>query len=239
MTQEKRWVVTAIAVVGALLAWRWISRAPTNADDRERAASSADPPAAVTRVERRTIANTLKISGEFKPFQDVDVHAKVAGYIKTIYVDVGSHVKQGQALIHIDPRQYKNSWDQAEGALATAKAQYAGQRLAAEIAKKNFPALLEQAKAQLESAKANLAKTQADYDRQISLRKPATTQQDVDQATTALWQAEAQVKLAEADAIDERIMQQPRRKELNSFIHVREMASSWVKKNKQFIGSNE
>jgi hypothetical protein len=104
----------------------------------------------------------------------------------------------GVNLIHIDPRQYKYSRDQAEGALATAKAQYAGQQLAAEIAKKNFPALLEQAKAQLESAKANLAKTQADYDRQISLRKPATTQQDVDQAATALWQAEAQVKLAEA-----------------------------------------
>ena len=82
----------------------------------------------------------------------------------------------GVNLIHIDPRQYKYSRDQAEGALATAKAQYAGQRLAAEIAKKNFPALLEQAKAQLERAKANLAKTQADYDRQISLRKPATTQ---------------------------------------------------------------
>src|SRR5438270_6027743 len=98
MTQEKRWVVTAIAVVGALLAWRWISRAPTNADNRERAASSADPPAAVTRVERRTIANTLKIAGEFKPFQDVDVHAKVAGYIKVIYVDVGDHVKQGQTI---------------------------------------------------------------------------------------------------------------------------------------------
>ena len=107
-------------------------------------------------------------------------------------------MKQGQALIHIDPRQYKNSRDQAEGALATAKAQHAGQQLAAEIAKKNFPALLEQAKAQFESAKASLAKTQADYDRQISLRLPATTQQEVDQAATALWQAEAHVNLAEA-----------------------------------------
>jgi RND family efflux transporter MFP subunit len=49
-------------------------------------------------VERRTIANTLTISGEFKPFQDVDVHAKVAGYIKKIYVDVGDHVQDGQTL---------------------------------------------------------------------------------------------------------------------------------------------
>jgi membrane fusion protein, multidrug efflux system len=128
----------------------------------------------------------------------ITIAPQVAGEVVSLDVNDNQFVKQGQALIHIDPRQYKNSRDQAEGALATAKAQYAGQQLTAEVAKKNFPALLEQAKAQLESAKANLAKTQADYDRQISLRKPATTQQEVDQAATALWQAEAQVKLAEA-----------------------------------------
>jgi RND family efflux transporter MFP subunit len=59
---------------------------------------SSAVPAAVARVERRTIANTLTISGEFKPFQDVDVHAKVAGYIRVINVDVGDHVKYGQTL---------------------------------------------------------------------------------------------------------------------------------------------
>src|SRR5579859_854251 len=98
MTEKKPWILFIILLLGALLAWRWISRAPTKADDQDPAAASGDAPAAVTRVERRTIANTLKISGEFKPFQDVDVHAKVAGYIKAIYVDVGTHVKQGQTL---------------------------------------------------------------------------------------------------------------------------------------------
>lgn len=98
MTEKKNWLFIAILVAAVLLAWRWYGRAPTKADDHDPAASSADPPAAVARVERRTIADTLKISGEFKPFQDVDVHAKVAGYIKTIFVDVGTHVKQGQPL---------------------------------------------------------------------------------------------------------------------------------------------
>src|SRR6202047_3990549 len=40
----------------------------------------------------------LTIAGEFKPFQDVDVHAKVAGYIRSINVDVGDHVKAGQTI---------------------------------------------------------------------------------------------------------------------------------------------
>lgn len=98
MTEKKHWFLVVVVIAGVLLAWRWYGRTPTKADDHDPAASSGDPRAAVARVERRTISNTLKISGEFKPFQDVDVHAKVAGYIKTIYVDVGTHVKQGQTL---------------------------------------------------------------------------------------------------------------------------------------------
>jgi membrane fusion protein, multidrug efflux system len=128
----------------------------------------------------------------------VTIAPQVAGEVVSLDVTDNQFVKQGQALIHIDPRQYNNSRDEAKGALATAEGQFAAQQYAAEVARKNFPAQLDQAKAQLENNKANLAKTQADYDRQISLRRPATTQQDVDQAATALWQAEAQVKLAEA-----------------------------------------
>jgi RND family efflux transporter MFP subunit len=55
-------------------------------------------PAAVVLVERRPISSSVTLSGEFRPFQEVDVHAKVAGYIRKIYVDVGDHVKTGQTL---------------------------------------------------------------------------------------------------------------------------------------------
>ena len=70
------------------------------------------------------------------------------------------------------------------------------------MARKNFPAQLEAAQAQLATAKANLAKAQADYDRQKSLPKPATSQQDVDAATAALKQAQAQVMLADAQVTE-------------------------------------
>jgi membrane fusion protein (multidrug efflux system) len=121
-------------------------------------------------------------------------------------------VHKGDPLIHIDPRQYIYDRTQAEGTLATAKAQYEGTKLGVTIAKKNFPAALEQAQAQLATAKANLVKAQADYDRQKSLPKLATSQQEVDQATSALHQAQAQVMLAdaqvtEAEPVQERIDQ--------------------------------
>jgi membrane fusion protein, multidrug efflux system len=128
----------------------------------------------------------------------INIAAQISGTVLSLDVNDNQFVKKDQLLIHIDPRQYVNDRDQADGALATAKAQYAGQQFGAEVARKNFPAQLEQAQAQLANAQANLAKAQADFDRQKSLPKLATTQQDVDAATAALKQAQAQVMLADA-----------------------------------------
>jgi len=128
----------------------------------------------------------------------ITIAPQVSGMVVSLDVTDNQFVKQGQSLVHIDRRQYETDRVQAEGALATAKSQYVGLQFGAEIARKNFPAQLAQAQAQLASAKANLAKAQADYDRQRSLSKPATSQQEVDAATAALKQAQAQVMLAEA-----------------------------------------
>src|SRR6201996_1386239 len=128
----------------------------------------------------------------------INIAAQVSGTVLSLDVNDNQFVKKDQLLIHVDPRQYVSDRDQAEGALATAKAQYEGQQFGAEIARKNFPAQLAQAQAQLANAQANLAKAQADFDRQKSLPKLATTQQDVDAATAALKQAQAQVMLADA-----------------------------------------
>ena len=64
-------------------------------------ATQEDPPArvaAVALVQKRALSNGVTLSGEFRPFQEVDVHAKVAGYIKVIHVDVGDHVRGGQVM---------------------------------------------------------------------------------------------------------------------------------------------
>jgi len=56
------------------------------------------PPAPVVKVARRNISSNLEIASEFLPFQEIDVYAKVSGYIEKLYVDWGSHVQQGQLL---------------------------------------------------------------------------------------------------------------------------------------------
>src|ERR1700694_5640962 len=61
---------------------------------------SADTPlsAAVVQVRRAPVSNTLSIAGEFLPYQEVELHAKVTGYIRHINVDIGDHVRKGKVL---------------------------------------------------------------------------------------------------------------------------------------------
>jgi membrane fusion protein (multidrug efflux system) len=128
----------------------------------------------------------------------VTISPQVAGTVVSLDVADNQFVRKGDPLIHIDPRQYQIDRDNAEGALNAVKAQMSGQRFGFEVAKRNFPALLAQSQAQLDVAKATLTKTQADFDRQKSLSRQATSQQEVDAAKAALLQAHAQVALAEA-----------------------------------------
>ena len=61
-----------------------------NADD------AADAPsAAVIKVTRGDLADNLEIASEFQPFQEIDVYAKVSGYIQKLNVDLGTHVQAG------------------------------------------------------------------------------------------------------------------------------------------------
>jgi RND family efflux transporter MFP subunit len=81
---------------------------------------SRDPskgiPVAVARAKRATLSRDLELAAEFRPFQDIDVHAKVAGYVKKIYVDVGDHVRAGQLLAVLEIPELRDEVTQAEAA---------------------------------------------------------------------------------------------------------------------------
>ena len=57
---------------------------------------------AVAKASTEDLSHGLVLTAEFKPFQEVDVMAKVAGYIKEIKVDVGDRVRQGQLLATLE-----------------------------------------------------------------------------------------------------------------------------------------
>jgi multidrug efflux pump subunit AcrA (membrane-fusion protein) len=122
---KKIWILSAGALLAAgLLAWIWLGRDSTETAGIHRVDANADiPPAAVVRAERHNVGSTLAIAGEFKPFQDVDVHAKVAGYIRQIYVDVGDHVKEGQMLAVLEVPELAAQLTGAEAAVRAAQEQ--------------------------------------------------------------------------------------------------------------------
>ena len=78
------------------------------------------PTAPVVKVARRDLSNTLEIASEFQPLQEIEVYAKVSGYIQKLYVDWGTHVKQGQLLAVLEIPELQQQLQQDEAAVGAA-----------------------------------------------------------------------------------------------------------------------
>ncbi len=85
----------------------------------KRSDSDADaaevPSARVAVVQRGSISHVLGMAGQFQPYQVIDVHPKVSGFIKHIYVDIGDKVHQGQTLAVLEVPELRA---QLEGTVA-------------------------------------------------------------------------------------------------------------------------
>ncbi len=96
MRRKRIYIVTALAVA-AVVGWGVFEflghKAQAGRDD-----PSTVPTVAVALATRGPIRSSITLSGSFRPYQEVDIHAKVAGYIQHIYVDVGDKVKEKQTL---------------------------------------------------------------------------------------------------------------------------------------------
>jgi RND family efflux transporter MFP subunit len=69
----------------------------------------------VTKVARKALGRTLTVSSELVPFQEIDVYAKESGFVRTLNVDYGTHVKAGQlmAVLEIPELQLQLAEDDA------------------------------------------------------------------------------------------------------------------------------
>lgn len=138
---------------------------------------------AVSKSSRENLSKTLAISAEFRPYQEVEVHAKVAGYVKTIYVDVGDRVSSGQLLASLEIPEFKDDLEQAAAS------------------NKRFEEEVKRANSELERAKAAHEEAHLTYTRLLAVNeaKPnLVAQQEIDQATGRDRIAEAQISTAKA-----------------------------------------
>jgi len=183
-----------VVVIGTVISW-WLVAKPASASTR-----GSDPirVAAVAVVKRTPIENTVTLSGEFRPYQQVDVHAKVAGYIKRIYVDVGDHVKAGQVLAILEVPELNA---QVAGAKADIQRyQDAIRRAESEIKRaESSHSAYHAAYSRLKQASASRPGLIAEQELDDSQAKDQETEAQTESARAAKSESQSQLAVAQAD----------------------------------------
>src|ERR1700678_3316944 len=141
------------------------------------------PTVAVVKASRADLSNDLLLTAEFEPFQEVDVMAKVSGYIKQINVDIGDRVQKGQLLATLEIPEMQNDLTRAAAAIDEASAD------------------LNMAHDELQRAESAHDIAHLSYHRlqDVSVKEPGLVpQQEVDEAHSRDLVAEAQVSSAKS-----------------------------------------
>ncbi len=150
--------------------------------------AAADAPAKpplvpVVKAARSDLASDLVLTAEFEPFQQVDVMAKVAGYVRSIKVDIGDRVRAGQVLATLEIPEMEDDLaraaaaiDQAEAEIVTASDELQRAEAAHELAHLSYTRIAD-----------------------VLKREPGLVpQQEVDEARSRDLVAEAQVSAAKS-----------------------------------------
>ena len=123
----RRWLDWRVAII-LLLAlvsipmWRL---ATSHAKARVSQGIAAAPETvAAARVTRDDLFNEISIPAEFRPYLKVELHAKVAGYVDQILVDIGDRVKTGQLLAKLEVPELRDELNRALAAQKRAEADY-------------------------------------------------------------------------------------------------------------------
>jgi RND family efflux transporter MFP subunit len=135
----------------------------------------------VATVETANLENNLVLSAEFRPFQEVQVMAKIAGYVKSIPVDIGSHVQQNAILATLEVPEIQDDVAKAKAGVAAAEANV----------------ITAQAAIQRAQAAANIASLSFQRIKDVAARDQGLVpRQDIDVAQSKQLEASAQLASA-------------------------------------------
>ena len=147
------------------------------------ASAATAPSAQAVTAQRGDIAQVLTLAGQFQPYQVVDVHPKISGYMAHINVDIGDVVHKGQTLAVLEVPELKAQLQQT----------------VFEMQQSNDE--IKRAQHEINSAEATHAALHSQYER---LKQAAATQpgiiaeQELDDAQAKDLSSEAQVDAAKS-----------------------------------------
>jgi RND family efflux transporter MFP subunit len=182
----RKWLVLGVAAICLLIIVVAVKRVRAGDARSEQASSGGEAGvvyAAVAPVQRETIANSLSIAGQFSPYQNVELHAKVAGYIRHIYVDIGDHVHAGQTLAVLEIPELLAQVDASKAEVHHAEEE------------------IQRSKSEVSRAEADNVALHANADRLVStdkVRPGLIAQQELDDATAKDRASQAQVDAAKS-----------------------------------------
>jgi membrane fusion protein (multidrug efflux system) len=138
---------------------------------REKQAPPAEPPPTpvkVATVLQKDVPTFMEAIGQTRGAEEIEVRARVEGFLESVNFQEGSLVRRGQLLYTIDPREYQAAVAQAKGRLAQAQADLARyeqdvERYRPLVEQNAYPKQnLEQAIAQATAGRANVDAARAE-----------------------------------------------------------------------------
>jgi RND family efflux transporter MFP subunit len=72
----------------------------------------------IAKADRENLSKNIWLYGEFRPYQEILVHAKVSGYVQSIQVDIGDHVRAGDPLAKLEVPELNDDLNKASAVLA-------------------------------------------------------------------------------------------------------------------------
>ncbi len=148
------------------------------------AKAAAIPSARVAAAQRGNIDHVLTLAGQFEPYQVVDVHPKVSGYMKKINVDIGDVVRQGQTIAVLEVPELRAQLQQTVFEVQQSKEE------------------IRRAQHEINRAEATHSALHAEYQRLEDAAKGhpgLIAQQEIDDAQAKDLSSESQVDAAKAD----------------------------------------
>jgi RND family efflux transporter MFP subunit len=100
-------------------------------DNKPATPQAAAPPVTVAQPVKRTVTDWDEFTGRFDAVEEVQVRARVGGFVTNVEFRDGAFVNAGDLLYIIDPRPFEAVAEQADGQLSDARAK-------AELAKREL-----------------------------------------------------------------------------------------------------
>jgi RND family efflux transporter MFP subunit len=179
-------VLAAVVMIGltagGIVAERHLAASPSPVNSTK---ADSPPRVEVVRPRRVTAARRLQTNATLEAFEEADLFAKISGYLSDVRVDIGDHVKAGQALAVIDVPEMEQE-------LAEAKAQLESKQSS-----------LESARRQLDRYKANIMLQEALLRRREELGAAGhfISDRTLDEVRAAVEIAKADLSVAEANRV--------------------------------------